>query len=119
MPNFMTYGDSVGNVNIDNLLRSHNSSSKLVTMTAVRPAARFGELDFDCDGAVKAFKEKPQLEQGWINGGYFGIEPQFFDYIGDDDVMLERCLLKQQFSVVSLMPINILVFGTVLILNAI
>lgn len=91
---FLTYGDSVGNVNINDLVNSHNSASKIITMTAVRPAARFGELDLDSNGAVKAFKEKPQLEQGWINGGYFVVEPDFFDYIGDDDTMLERSPLE-------------------------
>ena len=92
-PFLLTYGDSVGNVDINALRTSHYSSSKLITMTAVRPAARFGELSFASDGSVTSFKEKPQLDQGWINGGYFIVDPKFSRYL-DDDVMLERSPLE-------------------------
>jgi glucose-1-phosphate cytidylyltransferase len=85
----LTYGDGVSNVNLDDLVSFHNEHGKLVTMTAVRPAARFGELDID-RGAVKTFQEKPQLHSGWINGGFFVFEPGFIDSIPETNVMLER-----------------------------
>jgi glucose-1-phosphate cytidylyltransferase len=75
-----TYGDGVGNININNLLNFHNSHGKLVTLTAVRPPARFGYLDMS-NGQVLHFGEKNQSDAGWINGGYFVIEPQVSDYI--------------------------------------
>lgn len=85
----LTYGDGVANVDLDALLAFHRSHGKLVTVTAVRPAARFGELEME--GAnVTNFKEKPQLQEGWINGGYFVLEPAFFDLIAGDETMLER-----------------------------
>jgi len=61
----------------------------MVTVSAVRPGARFGELEIS-GSRVKSFKEKPQMHDGWINGGYFVIEPAFFDLIDDDTTMLER-----------------------------
>jgi glucose-1-phosphate cytidylyltransferase len=88
-PFMLTYGDGLANVDLDALLAFHKSHGKMVTMTAVHPAARFGELDLH-DGVVRSFKEKPQLGQGWINGGYFLIEPEFFDLIDNDSIMLER-----------------------------
>lgn len=85
----LTYGDGVANIDIDALLAFHRSHGKLVTVTAVRPPARFGELELLGD-AVTSFREKPQLHEGWINGGYFVIEPAFFDLIDGDATMLER-----------------------------
>ena len=85
----LTYGDGLADVDLDALLRFHRSHGKMVTVTAVRPAARFGELDIAGD-AVTSFKEKPQLHEGWINGGYFVVEPEFFDLIASDDTILER-----------------------------
>lgn len=85
----LTYGDGVADVDLDALLRFHRSHGKMVTVTAVRPAARFGELEIDGD-TVTTFKEKPQLHNGWINGGYFVVEPEFFDLIAGDDTVLER-----------------------------
>jgi glucose-1-phosphate cytidylyltransferase len=85
----LTYGDGIADIDIDKLLDFHRSHGKLVTMTAVRPNTRFGELQLQ-GGTVKEFKEKPQLDDGWINGGFFVIEPQFIDFIGGDEVMLER-----------------------------
>ena len=85
----LTYGDGVANIDIDNLIKFHKSHGKLITVSAVRPSARFGELEIE-DSKVISFKEKPQLHQGWINGGYFVIEPEFFDYIKDDTTLLER-----------------------------
>jgi len=85
----LTYGDGVADINIDDLLAFHRSHGKMVTVSAVRPAARFGELELD-GRHVTSFKEKPQLHEGWINGGYFVIEPNFFDMIAGDDTLLER-----------------------------
>ncbi len=85
----LTYGDGVADINLDELLKFHRNHGKLVTMTAVRPAARFGELELE-NNIVKSFKEKPQMHEGWINGGFFIIEPGFFDFIDDDSTLLER-----------------------------
>ena len=85
----LTYGDGLCDVNLDELIAFHKSHGKMVTMTAVHPGARFGELEMD-GGRVLSFKEKPQLGQGWINGGYFVIEPAFLDLIEGDSTMLER-----------------------------
>ncbi len=85
----LTYGDGVADIDLDALLAFHRSHGKLVTMSAVRPAARFGELELD-GSHVKSFKEKPQLNEGWINGGFFVIEPAFFDWITGDEILLER-----------------------------
>ena len=88
-PVLMTYGDGVSNIDIDALLDFHKSHGKMVTMSAVRPTARFGELEIS-NGHVTAFEEKPQLHQGWINGGYFVVQPEFFDLIDGDTTMMER-----------------------------
>jgi len=85
----LTYGDGVSDINLDQLLDFHRHHGKMVTMSAVRPAARFGELVIDND-KVEIFKEKPQMHDGWINGGFFIIEPKFFDFIDGDHILLER-----------------------------
>lgn len=87
---FLTYGDGVSNVDLDQLLDYHIKSRKLVTMTAVRPNAKFGELSIGPTGIVEGFEEKPQLGQGWVNGGFFVMEKAFLDYFDHKDVMLER-----------------------------
>lgn len=84
----MTYGDGVCDVNLKKLLAFHRTQGKLATMVAVRPPARFGELIFKND-LVKSFSEKPQVAEGWINGGFFILEPQVLDYIDDEDAMFE------------------------------
>jgi glucose-1-phosphate cytidylyltransferase len=90
----LTYGDGVANIDIDKLLKFHRSHGKMITMTAVRPGARFGELELTND-VVKSFQEKPQMHDGWINGGFFVIEPTFFDLIKNDETLLEREPLDQ------------------------
>lgn len=90
----LTYGDGVSDIDINSLIDFHISHGKMVTMTAVRPTARFGELELDGD-KVESFIEKPQLHGGWINGGFFVIEPEFLDFISDDSIMLERQPLEQ------------------------
>lgn len=88
-PFLLTYGDGLADVNIDDLLAFHKSHGKMVTVTAVHPAARFGELQMDGD-KVSSFQEKPQMAQGWINGGFFVVNPEFFDFIEGDSTTLER-----------------------------
>jgi len=85
----LTYGDGVSDIDLDALLDFHRSHGKMVTVSAVRPAARFGELEMN-GSQVVSFKEKPQLHEGWINGGYFVVEPEFFDLIAGDSTLLER-----------------------------
>ena len=89
----ITYGDGVSDINLDKLLSFHKSHRKMVTVSAVRPAARFGELEMD-DERVISFREKPQLHEGWINGGFFVVEPSFFELIDGDD-KLERQPLER------------------------
>lgn len=88
-PFMLTYGDGVANVDLDRLLAFHRSHGKLATVTAARPAARFGGLAFDGD-RVAEFKEKSQLDEGWINGGFFVLERKVMDYIAGDDTIFER-----------------------------
>jgi len=85
----LTYGDGVADVNIESLVKFHQKDPKLVTVTAVHPGARFGELLLE-NGNVLSFAEKPQIGQGWINGGFFVMEPGVFDYLVDDTTILER-----------------------------
>jgi len=88
-PFMLTYGDGVSDIDLDALLKFHKSHGKMVTVSAVHPIARFGELNIE-DQKVVTFQEKPRITQGWINGGYFIIEPSFFDLIDNDDTILER-----------------------------
>jgi|TARA_B110001469_G_C9631031_1_gene315668 glucose-1-phosphate cytidylyltransferase len=88
-PFMLTYGDGVADIDLDALLTFHKSHGKMVTISAVHPGARFGELEMK-DQKVIAFQEKPQTGQGWINGGYFIIEPEFFELISNDSTVLER-----------------------------
>ena len=88
-PFMLTYGDGVANIDIDALLKFHKNHGKMVTLTAVRPSARFGDLNFDGNQVV-SFEEKPQLHEGWINGGFFVCQPELLDYIDNDNQMLER-----------------------------
>lgn len=85
----LTYGDGVADIDLDALLAFHRSHGKMVTVSAVRPTARFGELEMD-GARVASFKEKPQIHEGWINGGFFVIEPAFFEMIAGDNTFLER-----------------------------
>jgi glucose-1-phosphate cytidylyltransferase len=85
----LTWGDGVSDINLDELLAFHRSHGRLATVTAVRPPARFGKLDIVGDQVVK-FSEKPQLEEGWINGAFFVLEPEVFEYIDGDDTPWEK-----------------------------
>ena len=85
----LTYGDGVSNLNLKKLLNFHKKNKKLVTLTAVRPPARFGAIKIK-GNRVNYFKEKSKLDEGWINGGYFVIEPEFLKYIKNDQTFLEK-----------------------------
>jgi glucose-1-phosphate cytidylyltransferase len=86
----LTYGDGVGNINIAELLDYHRQHGKYATITAVQPPGRFGSLSLDDNDTVRSFQEKPQGDGAWINGGFFVLEPQIFDYIDGDDILWER-----------------------------
>jgi len=90
----MTYGDGLSNVNIKKLVKFHKQKKKLVTLTAVRPPARFGAIKIT-NNKVRYFKEKSSLDEGWINGGFFVIEPEIFRYIKNDKTYLERSPLEK------------------------
>jgi len=89
-----TYGDGLSDVNIAELVKFHKSHGKMATVTAVRPPARFGGIVFD-GHMVKEFTEKPQTGEGWINGGFFVLEPGVLDYIEGDDTIWERTPLER------------------------
>ena len=89
----LTWGDGVSDIDIRKLVDFHRSHGKLATITAVRPPARYGHMRFDGD-RVAAFEEKPQTAEGWINGAFFVLEPQVFDYIEGDMVMFEHAPLE-------------------------
>jgi glucose-1-phosphate cytidylyltransferase len=89
---YVTYGDGVSNVDQNALLALHKKCGRTVTLTAVRPPARFGGLVFEGD-LVSQFTEKPQIGEGWINGGFMVMEPGVFDYIQSDATNLEANVL--------------------------
>lgn len=92
---FLTYGDGVSNVNLKKLLKLHNEKKAYLTLTAVHPPTRFGELKIRC-GELLSFKEKPQLVEGWINGGFFVLNYSFFNYLPHNkNVMMEREPIKK------------------------
>lgn len=84
-----TYGDGVGDININSLVDFHKSHGKLATVTAVNPPGRFGILNIGEDNAVSQFNEKPDIGSSWINGGFFVLEPSVLDFIGDNNVAWE------------------------------
>lgn len=94
-PFLFTYGDGVADVNINEVIKSHKASKKLVTMTAVQLSGRFGALVIKDDNMITSFMEKPKGDESWINGGFFVCEPQVFDYIKDGDATIfERAPLE-------------------------
>lgn len=90
----LTYGDGVADVDIPTLLAFHRESGKLVTVTATQPSGRFGALNLDESGQVRSFQEKPAGDGAWINGGFFVMEPEVFNYIAGDSTVLERTPLE-------------------------
>ncbi len=85
----LTYGDGISDININELIKFHNNHKKMVTISAVRPPARFGSLTLEGPNVLN-FKEKKQLGDSWINGGFFVINPQFFSFLKDDTTVLEK-----------------------------
>ncbi len=94
-PFMLTYGDGVCDVNIAELVKYHRSHGKMATVTATQPTGRFGTLSIDLPDQVVAFHEKPVGDGGWINGGFFVLEPQVLEMISDDEVIFERGPLEQ------------------------
>jgi glucose-1-phosphate cytidylyltransferase len=89
-PFLLTYGDGVGNVDLDELVRFHREHGKLMTLTAVQPAGRFGALRQRPDGSIGEFNEKPRGDGGWVNGGFCVCEPRVLDYIEGDETVFEH-----------------------------
>ena len=87
---FMTYGDGLSDVNVSNLLNFHIKNKKLATLTAVRPPARFGKIKLNKINNVTLFREKSSLDEGWINGGFFVLEPKVFSLIKSDKTFFEK-----------------------------
>ena len=90
----LTYGDGLADIDVNRLLDFHRSHGRMVTVTGVHPVARFGELNIEGE-RVTAFQEKPQVRDGWINGGFFVCEPRFLDLIEDDETVLEQAPLER------------------------
>lgn len=89
-PFMLTYGDGVSDVNLRDLVEYHKSHKKLATVTSTQPSGRFGSLDLNDDNQVLGFKEKPKGDGGWINAGFFVMEPEIFNYIEGDNTVLEN-----------------------------
>ena len=90
----LTYGDGLSNIDINKLIKFHEAHKKIVTISAVRPPARFGSLNLKGSEVLK-FKEKTQLGDSWINGGFFVINPKFFNFLQDDKTVLEAAPLEK------------------------
>ena len=89
-PFMLTYGDGVSNVDIRKLVEYHQSHGKIATVTSVQPSGRFGALELTESNIVQGFQEKPQGDGGWINGGFFVLNPEVFNYIDGDGTIFER-----------------------------
>lgn len=95
-PFLLTYGDGVCDLDINASIEGHKRSGKILTITAVHPAGRFGSLGIEPDGTIETFLEKPQMEKAYVNGGYMVCDPGIFDYLPDDpSMMLERAPIMQ------------------------
>lgn len=94
-PFLLTYGDGVGDININSLVKYHLANKKMVTVTAVQPSGRFGALNIDNNELVNSFLEKPKGDGSWINGGFFVCEPSVFKFIKDDQTIWEREPMEQ------------------------
>ncbi|MDD2366395.1 MAG: glucose-1-phosphate cytidylyltransferase [Desulfuromonadaceae bacterium] len=94
-PFMLTYGDGVSNVNIAELVDYHKAHGKLATVTSIQPVGRFGAIDLTDDNIVRGFKEKPKGDGLWINGGFFVLQPEVFNYIDSNNTMFERAPLER------------------------
>ncbi len=90
----MTYGDGVGNININKLLEHHKSTNQIATITAAQPMGRFGALKIDENNFVRSFQEKPPGDGNWVNAGFFVLEPGVFNYLKDENTVFEQEPLK-------------------------
>jgi glucose-1-phosphate cytidylyltransferase len=86
----MTYGDGVGNIKIDELIKSHKITKHIATLTSVQPSGRFGALKIDKDDIVSSFQEKPKGDGTWVNAGFFVLEPEIFDWLKNDTTVFEK-----------------------------
>jgi glucose-1-phosphate cytidylyltransferase len=102
-PFLLTYGDGLGDINIKELVDFHHSHGKMATLTTVQPTGRFGSLDISKEQEVLAFKEKVKGDGGWINGGYFVLQPEFFQLLEDEKTVLEKEPLEKLASLGQLM----------------
>lgn len=93
-PFMATYGDGVSNINLQKLIAFHHGHGRIATVSAVRPPARFGELIFD-GNIVKKFQEKPQIHEGWINGGFLVFNPEIFEFLEGDESSLEADAMEK------------------------
>jgi len=91
----LTYGDGVSDLDIGDLVKHHERSNKLATLTAIRPAGRFGALNISPNGTVNRFVEKPRGDGDYVNGGFFVLEPKVFDYIEGDSTIWEKGPLER------------------------
>jgi len=91
----LTYGDGVGDIDIDSLIKTHEAHGKAVTMTAVQPEGRFGALEIDDSLQVTSFREKPKGDSNWINGGFFVCESKVFNYLNRDELVFEKQPLEK------------------------
>ena len=91
----LTYGDGVCDINVNSLLTFHRAHSKIATITAIQPGGKFGALEIEPDGAISNFTEKRKGDVGWINGGFMIFEPEIFEYLRDDETVLERDPLEK------------------------
>ena len=89
----LTYGDGLANVDISSLIKFHKKNNLIATLTSVQPTSRYGKITID-NNKVVDFKEKPEVDTGWINGGFFVFEPQIMDYLDNDQTILERIPLE-------------------------
>jgi len=86
----MTYGDGVSDINVKKLVEFHKKQKKIATMTAVQLAGKFGALKIDSNNSITSFFEKPRGDGGWVNGGFFVLEPEVFELLKDDTTVWER-----------------------------
>ncbi len=93
-PFLLTYGDGLSNINLHELVEFHKSKDTFVTLSAVRPPARFGGIIFKGEN-IKSFAEKSQINEGWINGGFMVVEPEIFNYLSSDNDIFETQILEK------------------------
>ena len=105
-----TYGDGLSDINLKRVLKFHIKNKSVATLTAVRPPARFGEIYFGKNNKVKNFKEKPNINSGWINGGFFVLSKEIFHFLGKNQ-MFERQPMAKLVKKKKLLLSNIKVFG--------